>query len=170
LQNRLAHVFRMIAEACAGLEAQLVMALGRKGASVPQDLPGNPIVVGYAPQAALLRRASLVITHGGLNTTLESLSEGLPLVVVPIANDQPGIAARVSYLGLGEFTPVQKLTAAVMRQMVCRVLERPGYRERSAKRAAEIRCLNGPARAADLLEAAFTSRQRITRPQGAGPG
>ena len=169
LQNRLEHVFRIIAEACAGLDAQLVLALGRKGATAPADLPGRPLVVGYAPQAALLRRATLVITHGGLNTTLESLSEGLPLVVVPITNDQPGIAARVVHLGLGEFIPLQKLTAPKLRQAVIRVLTTPSYRERSAKFASEIRRVNGPARAADLIEAAFASRQRILRDQPDAP-
>jgi UDP:flavonoid glycosyltransferase YjiC (YdhE family) len=78
LQNRLAHVFRVIAEACAGLDAQLVLSLGNEKASAPENLPGIPIVVSYAPQVELLRRAALAITHGGLNTTLESLSEGLP--------------------------------------------------------------------------------------------
>ena len=46
LQNRLEHVFRIIAEACAGLDAQLVLALGRKDATAPVDLPGCPLVVG----------------------------------------------------------------------------------------------------------------------------
>jgi len=160
LQNRLPHLFRTIAEACSKLDAQLVLSLGRDGASVVENLPGNPIVIGYAPQVMLLRHA-LVITHGGLNTTLESLSEGLPLVVVPITNDQPGIAARVAHLGVGEFIPVQKLTTAAMRQAVQRVLTTPSYRERSARFAEELRRLNGPARAADLIENAFTSRQRI---------
>ena len=58
-----------------------------------------------------------------MNTTLESLAEGLPLVVLPIANDQPGIAARVAHLGIGKFIPVQKLTAVMLRQAVCRVLK-----------------------------------------------
>jgi MGT family glycosyltransferase len=139
------------------------LSLGRKGASIPENLPGNPIVVGYAPQVALLRRAALVITHGGLNTRLESLSEGLPLVVVPITNDQPGVAARIAHLGVGEFIPVQKLTAAAMRQAVQRVLTAPNYRERSAHFAEKLQQLNGPAHAADLIENAFTRRQRIVR-------
>ncbi len=163
LQNRMAHVFRIIAEACSGLEAQLVLALGRQGAPAPENLPGDPIVVGYAPQGALLRRASLVITQGGLNTTLESLSEGLPMVVVPIANDQPGIAARVAHRGGGEFIPVRRLTAPKLREAVRRGLATPGYRERSAKFAGDLRRANGQAEAAALIETAFTSRQRVTQ-------
>jgi UDP:flavonoid glycosyltransferase YjiC (YdhE family) len=75
LQNRVREVFREIAEACNGIDAQLVVSLG--GGSTPQQvgpLPGNPIVVQMAPQLELLIRATLVITHAGLNTALESLS------------------------------------------------------------------------------------------------
>ncbi len=164
LQNRQRQVFRVIAEACVGREAQLVLALGNKSASIPTDLPGGPLVVGYAPQQALLKRASLVITHGGLNTTLESLREGLPLVVLPITNDQPGVAARLAHLGLGVFIPVKAVTATRLRALIDHVLATPSYRERAATFAAEIRPADGAARAAELIEAAFVSRQRVCRP------
>jgi UDP:flavonoid glycosyltransferase YjiC (YdhE family) len=55
LQNRLMHVFETIAEACVGLDAQLVISLGRETsqASMPK-FPGSPLVVGQAPQLELL--------------------------------------------------------------------------------------------------------------------
>jgi zeaxanthin glucosyltransferase len=62
LQNRLDHVFRTIAEACSGLNAQLVISLG--GGIRPEELgplPGDPVVVSYAPQLESLaapRRSS----------------------------------------------------------------------------------------------------------------
>jgi UDP:flavonoid glycosyltransferase YjiC (YdhE family) len=55
---------------------------------------------------------------------------------------------------------VQKLTTATLWQVVQRVLTTPSYRERSAKFAEELRGMNGQARAADLIEKAFISRQR----------
>jgi UDP:flavonoid glycosyltransferase YjiC (YdhE family) len=60
-------------------------------------LPDDAIIVDYAPQLQLLKKASLCITHAGINTTLESLSNGVPLVAIPIANDQPGIGARIEW-------------------------------------------------------------------------
>jgi len=39
-----------------------------------------PLVVEYAPQLELLAKARLTITHAGLNTVLDSLSNGVPLV------------------------------------------------------------------------------------------
>jgi MGT family glycosyltransferase len=163
LQNRLEHAFRIVAEACAGLDAQLVLTLGRNGASVPENLPGDPIVVDYAPQVAVLRRATLVVTHGGLNTTLECLRQGLPLIALPIANDQPGVAARIAHLGVGKFIPIKELTASKLRDAVCCVLASPTYRKRSESCALEIRLMDGPARAAGLVERAFTTRERVRR-------
>ncbi|MEO0376017.1 MAG: glycosyltransferase, partial [Cyanobacteria bacterium P01_A01_bin.17] len=102
LQNRLPETFKIIAEACQVLNVQLVIALG--GGSTPESLPilpGSPLVVGYAPQLELLQRATLTITHAGMNTVLESLSNGVPMVAIPITNDQPGVAARVAWSGAG---------------------------------------------------------------------
>ena len=166
LQNRLQHAFRIVAEGCAGLDAQLVLTFGRKGAPVPENLPGDPIAVDYAPQMALLRRASLVITHGGLNTTLECLSAGLPLIALPIAHDQPGIAARIAHLGVGEFIPIKELTASKLRDAVRRVLASPANRSRADKCALEIHRMDGSARAAELVEVALTTRQRVKRTLG----
>lgn len=98
IQNQQLDLFARIAEACSHLDAQLVIALG--GGSNPNalpSLPGHPLVVGFAPQLALLQRAALTITHAGLNTVLESLRCGVPMVAIPIANDQPGVAARVAW-------------------------------------------------------------------------
>ena len=151
----------MIAEACAGLDAQLVIALGRKNALATEQLPGDPIVVGYAPQLALLKSTSLVITHGGLNTTLECLKEGLPLIALPVTNEQPGIASRIKHLGLGEFIPIKNLTAMRLRNTICHVLSSQSYREQSLQRAKELQGLNGQSIAAQLIETAFTTREKV---------
>src|SRR5262249_56736146 len=95
LQNGILRTFRMMAEACVGLDLQLVISLG--GGQDPAllgDLPGNPVVVGYAPQLDLIRRSALTISHGGLNTGLESLAWGGPMVVLPGTCDQPVGGAR----------------------------------------------------------------------------
>ena len=168
LQNGLEHAFRIVAEACAGLDAQLVLTLGRKGATVPESLPGNPMVVDYAPQAALLRRASLVITHGGLNTTLECLSQGLPLIALPITNDQPGVAARIAHLGVGTFIPIKKLTASRLREAVCEMLASPKFRQRAQNCALEIQRSDGPTLAAELVEKAFRTRRRVKKEPDGG--
>jgi zeaxanthin glucosyltransferase len=114
LQNGVLQTFRVIAEACSGLDLQLVISLG--GGQDPAllgELPGDPVVVGYAPQLELVARSALTISHGGLNTALESLSWGIPMVVLPVAYDQPGVGARVEWSGVGRSIPVGRLRDAV---------------------------------------------------------
>ncbi|MEM1425922.1 MAG: nucleotide disphospho-sugar-binding domain-containing protein, partial [Cyanobacteria bacterium P01_H01_bin.130] len=102
LQNQLPRIFQAIAAACEPLDVQLVMSLGRPDSSLAGlELSGDPIVVTYAPQQQLIDRAAAVVTHAGMNTVLGTLSAGVPLVAIPIANDQPGIAARIAGNGAG---------------------------------------------------------------------
>ena len=80
LQNGNADVFRTIAAAVSKLKGlQLVLSIGNL---LSRDeigaVPNNAIVVNNAPQLELLKKASVCITHGGLNTVLEALTQGVP--------------------------------------------------------------------------------------------
>ncbi|MEO0928454.1 MAG: nucleotide disphospho-sugar-binding domain-containing protein, partial [Cyanobacteria bacterium J06643_13] len=155
LQNRLVWLFQMIAEACMGLDAQLVISLG--GGADPESfpaLPGNPLVVGYAPQLELLQRASLTITHAGMNTTLESLSNGVPMVAIPITNDQPGSGSRIAWTGTGEAIPLSKLSLEKLRKAISQVLTEDSYRENAARLQSAIKRAGGVRRAGDIIEQA----------------
>ena len=166
LQNRLEFIFQTIAEACAGLDAQLVISLGSRDQdadALAEKFAGTPIVVPFAPQLALLDRAALSITHAGLNTALESLSHGLPMVAIPITNDQPGVASRLEWLGVAEVVQPGKLSAPRLRAAVEKVLAEPRYRENARRLQEEIRRVNGLALAADLAEEAFVTRRAVLR-------
>ena len=153
VQNQLLWIFQMIAEACIGLDAQLVIALG--GGADPEslpELPGSPIVVGYAPQLELLSKASLTITHAGLNTTLESLSNGVPIIAIPITNDQPGVAARIAWTGTGEVIPLGRVTAEKLQAAITRVLTEDSYKKNALSLQKAIQRAGGEKRAADIIE------------------
>ena len=153
IQNRLLWVFQMIAEACVGLDTQLVIALG--GGATPEsipELPGNTIVVGYAPQLQLLQKAALTITHAGMNTTLESLSNGVPMVAIPIATDQPGVAARIAWTGTGEVIPLGKVRVEKLQKAIKRVLTEDSYKKNALRLQEAIRRAGGVNRAADIIE------------------
>ena len=159
LQNGSEAIFRTIAEACAGLDMQLVISLGggldpaRLGA-----LAGDPIMVRYAPQLEIVKQAAAVITHAGLNTVLESLAEGVPLVCLPLGNDQPGVAARVAARGAGVVVSRAKLSAKRLRAAVRQVLEDANYRKAAGELQAAMRRVDGLERAADLIEDALVLR------------
>lgn len=152
-QNGSETIFRTIADACAGLDAQLLISLG--GGLDPAklgNLAGAPLVVSFAPQLEILKRSALVITHGGVNTVLESLSAGVPVVAVPLGNDQPGVAARLKARGAGVVVSRHRLNPARLRQAVTLVLRERRYREAAEDLQRAIREMDGASRAADLIE------------------
>ncbi|MFM9268183.1 glycosyltransferase [Tychonema sp. BBK16] len=162
IQNRLVETFQIIASACAGLDAQLVISLG--GGASPeslQQLPGNPIVVGYAPQLEMLQKATLTITHAGMNTTLESLSNGVPMVAIPVANDQPGVAARIAYTGVGEVVGLKELSVPKLRSAIVKVLTEESYRKRAIEMQEAIVRSGGVKQAADIIEQAVLTRKPV---------
>ncbi|WP_298905787.1 glycosyltransferase [uncultured Nostoc sp.] len=153
VQNRLLGVFKSIAEACNDLDAQLVISLG--GSASPESLgslPGNPLVVGYAPQLKLLQKATLTITHAGMNTTLESLNNGVPMVAIPVANDQPGIAARVAWAGAGEAVPLSRVNVPKLRAAIQKVLTEDSYKQNALRLQEAIQKAGGVSRAIDIVE------------------
>jgi zeaxanthin glucosyltransferase len=157
-------IHQAILGAVAGFpDVQLVFSVG-KNASLDDlgPIPPNTIVVPVAPQLELLERAALCVTHAGLNTTLEALARGVPLVAIPIGYDQPGVAARVAYHGVGEFVDIEGLTAEHLARLIRVVLDDPSYRDRARSFQRSIAAANGLEVASDLIERAFRIGARAT--------
>jgi zeaxanthin glucosyltransferase len=138
-----------------GLDVQLVVSHG--GGLTPEEagsLPGDPLVVTYAPQFELLSRATLTITHAGLNTVLDSLANGVPLVTVPITYEQPAIARRVEWTGVGRSVSFRALRASRLAVAIRDVLATPDYRRAAVGLCEEIQQAGGVRKAANIIEAA----------------
>lgn len=153
VQNTKEDIYHCIAAACEGLDVQLVITLGGgMDVEAVQGLPGSPLVVKYAPQLELLSKARLTITHGGLNTVLDSLSHGVPMVAIPITYEQPGTAARIKWTGTGEALPLASLNATELQAAIQRVLTEDSYLNNALKLKESIRQSGGVKRAADIVE------------------
>jgi zeaxanthin glucosyltransferase len=100
----------------------------------------------------VLARATLAVTHAGLNTVLDALSFGVPMLAVPIAFDQPGVAARIVHAGAGERLSHATLTVAKVKAALERLLSTPSYRQRAGMLGEEIARAGGASRAADIIE------------------
>ena len=162
LQNRRQERFRTVAAACADLGVQLVLSSGGSEVAL-NGLRGSPVVVPYAPQLELLARSRIVVTHGGLNTVLEALSAGVPLLAIPIANDQPAVSSRVLHSGAGSVVPLRDLSAKRLRTSLEQVLGSESYRNRSLQFKYEIAQAGGVERAADLIEQALRTGTPVLR-------
>jgi MGT family glycosyltransferase len=150
-------VYRTILEAVRRLSGtQLVLSVGSHvSAEALGSIPSNAIVVPKAPQIELLKRAALCITHAGLNTALESLAQGVPMVAIPIGFDQPGIAARIAYHKVGEFVDPGELTLERLSESIQKVRMNPSYRMRARYMQKAIARTRGLDVAAQVIEQAF---------------
>lgn len=161
LVNGLEDVYKHILKAVEPLEdVQVVLSVGQN--VNPENLgpiPSNTIVVRSAPQIELLKRAALCVTHAGLNTVLESLAHGVPMVAIPIAYTQPGTAARIAHHDAGEFIELDELTTERLRRSIEKVLEDLSYREQAAYFQKVISKTRGLDVAADVIEQVFHKYQ-----------
>jgi MGT family glycosyltransferase len=147
-------VFRVIAEGAEGLEVQLVIVAGELASEgLAGRLSGDVIVVPYAPQLALLRRARACVSHGGANSVLESLDAGVPLLLLPVCNDQPVQAHFVSRAGAGLSLDPTALTPDGARAALARLLQPGPEREAAARIASAWSKLDGAREAARLIAA-----------------
>lgn len=64
-------------------------------------IPPNVFVKEYWPQLEVLKKASLFISHGGMNSVNESLYFGVPMILFPQIQEQRINSARVEELGAG---------------------------------------------------------------------
>jgi UDP:flavonoid glycosyltransferase YjiC (YdhE family) len=105
--------------------------------------------------------AALTITHAGLNTALEALSVGCPMIAIPVGNDQPGIAARLQWLDAGEVLPLGQLSAHRLRPLVSQVLARESYRAAAARLRDDIAKSDGIRRAAGIIEQVLSTKRPV---------
>lgn len=158
LQNQNREIFRCIAESCLDLDVQLVISMGNPHQDVSKiQFPGSPIVVPYTPDRKLIERSSLVVSHAGPNTVLSSLSAGVPIVAIPITNDQPGTASRLARTGAGKVVTLAQLSVPNLQAAIIEVLEQSSYRDHAAQVQSAIRAAGGVQRAADVIEEAISS-------------
>ena len=159
MMNGLVDVYRTITAATGNRKGlQLVLSVGELDAGRIGPVANNTIIVERAPQLELLKRASVCITHAGLNTVLESLAQGVPQVAIPVTVDQPGVAARIAEKKTGMSVPLKELSVSRLALLLEQVLSDSTYRDNARYFQRVIAETDGLSRAADLLERAFGRR------------
>ena len=78
----------------------------------PDDIPENVLIQKWLPQNDLLAHPNLkvFVTHGGLLSTQEALYHEVPLVGVPISNDQKPNMMRAEANGYAKMLNLQTMT------------------------------------------------------------
>ncbi len=114
-------------------------------------IPDNFLVSPHVPQLEVLQHTSVFITHGGMNSTMESLYYGVPMIAVPQIPEQMMTARHIQERGLGIALDKNTVTAEQLRTTVKQVMTDPTYRTRAQTMQRYTRAAGGYKRAADAI-------------------
>lgn len=105
----------------------------------------------YRTYLQYLKACDLAITHGGHSTMMECCIFGKPMILIVADNywERVGNARGAEELGIAEFIPFSKLTAAILHAAVDRMLKKKS----GVKKFKELaRKENGAEKASDIIE------------------
>ncbi|MFE7317620.1 nucleotide disphospho-sugar-binding domain-containing protein [Streptomyces sp. NPDC057555] len=129
------------------------------------DLPANAEAHRWVPQMKILPHADVFVTAGGMGSTMEGLSHGVPLITVPQAADQFITGVQIDKLGLGKLIPATEVTAQALREAVLSVAGDPAMAGRLASMRTDIANSGGADAAADVIESRIAA---IAEPEQTG--
>ncbi|MDZ5610679.1 macrolide family glycosyltransferase, partial [Bacillus pseudomycoides] len=131
----------------------VILAVGKyTDISQLKNIPSNFRLYNYVPQLDILQHADLFITHGGMNSSSESLYFGVPMLVIPAMGDQPIIAQRIEELKVGVQLSRKKLTPEILRNTTMHVVSNVIYTENSYEIGESLKNAGGYNKAADEIE------------------
>lgn len=142
--------YQLCIDAFANTDWEVIMVA--KTISEQTKIPDNFTILPFAPQLDILPHANIFISHGGVNSVMESLWFGVPLVMVPQSSDQPVVAARVAEMGLGITLDNKALTSQQLREAVAKVNFDTGLKRRVEEMQSILHKQAGATRGADLLQ------------------
>jgi MGT family glycosyltransferase len=116
------------------------------------ELAENMVGEEFLPQVSVLPQVDLVITHGGNNTTTESLHFGKPMVLLPIFWDQHDNAQRIDETRFGARLPTYALGDGDLPAAIDRLLSDSNLHARLAAMSKRLQASPGSERAGMLIE------------------
>lgn len=113
-------------------------------------LPGHIRVEPTVNQPEVLAKASVFLTHCGMNSVSESLYMATPMVLYPQTNEQRAVARRAAEMGAG--LELKGDSPEAIREAILRVLNDPGFSRAAEACSRDFREAPGPGGAADFIE------------------
>jgi UDP:flavonoid glycosyltransferase YjiC (YdhE family) len=139
--------FRRVVEAFAGSSWTVVLATAHLDPATLGPLPSNVVAARRVPQRFVLTYVDVFLTHGGMNSTLESILAAVPMVFAPRSAEQRFIARQCVQRGVGVLLP----GAGRIRAAVESLATDPDVASRLAGWRSQLATMNGARRAAGLL-------------------
>ena len=143
-------LMKRLVEALADTPHRYVVSKGPQHGEY--ELAGNMIGEEFLPQVSVMPQVDLVITHGGNNTTTESLHFGKPMLLLPIFWDQHDNAQRIDETGFGTRLPTYSFSDGDLHSAIDGLLANGELHGRLTGVAQRLQSSPGNERAALLIE------------------
>jgi len=114
-------------------------------------VPSNIYIENYVPQIEVLKRASLFISHGGMNSVNEALYFGVPLLIFPQQPEQVMVAKRVEELGAGICITKKEIDSEYLFKKSVYIIESRSFYESAGKIGEDFREAGGYKAGADAI-------------------
>ncbi|MGW8457698.1 macrolide family glycosyltransferase [Bacillus atrophaeus] len=146
--------YQMCMEAFGGSEWHVIMSVGKSiEPDSLGDIPDNFTVRQRVPQLDVLTEADVFISHGGMNSTMEAMNEGVPLVVIPQMHEQELTAQRVEELGLGIYLPKEEVSVPRLQQAIGNIFSDKEIHSRVKDMQKDVKEAGGAEQGAAEIEA-----------------
>ncbi|MCY8516200.1 macrolide family glycosyltransferase [Bacillus atrophaeus] len=146
--------YQMCMEAFGGAKWHVIMSVGKSiEPDSLGDIPDNFTVRQSVPQLDVLAEADVFISHGGMNSTMEAMNEGVPLVVIPQMHEQELTAQRVEELGLGIYLPKEEVSVPRLQQAIGNIFSDKEIHSRVKDMQKDVKEAGGAEQGAAEIEA-----------------
>jgi UDP:flavonoid glycosyltransferase YjiC (YdhE family) len=162
IMNQNVGVFRAVIDGCARWPVNLIVTTG-PGLDAAQlgPLPAAVLAAPFLPQAAVLPRCEVVVSHAGAGTMLGALCYGLPQLCLPQGTDQPFNTAALLPTGAALALQPDEITADRVADALGQLLQDPSFRDAARRLRDQIAHMPTPGTVLDhlLREAAGPARR-----------
>jgi MGT family glycosyltransferase len=144
--------YRLCLEAFAGTDWRVLLSVGERVDAALLNAP-NVEIRSWVAQREVLRRASVFVSHAGMNSLMDALAERVPVVALPLTAEQALNAERLTEVGAGRMGDLGSLTATGLRDLVERTAADIGVADVLSRDFGALTSTGGARRAADVVEA-----------------
>ena len=132
---------------------------GKPIENIPCTLTPNTIASQYLDFGQILPEVDVLVAFGSYGTVTQTLSFGVPMVVVGMGEDKPEVGARVTWTETGIYLATDTPTPEQVRDAVDQILAKPEYRACAQEVAQEFASCETAKRLTELVEAVVAERE-----------
>lgn len=153
--NNQPELFRAVIDGFRKSAWHVVMNIGEAKRESLGKIPENVILRNYVPQIEILQKADVFITHGGMNSVMESCYFGVPMIVLALQPETKITAHQIAALGIGISIVPTDLLGYKLHDMANSIYDTASYEEKIRIIQNELKVLGGSNQACDSIEAYF---------------